>query len=464
MSQAISKYAAWVSKSDHDVPKLATDRARDAVIDTFACMIAGCNEPVVRKLLTGLSERDQATPIIGTKKRLGPQLAALINGTSAHALDYDDNFDPALAHASAVLVASLLSSQSLEELSGRQFLRAYIVGLEVMANIGLALNPHHREIGWHATSTLGAIGASAACCHAKALDAESTANALSLAVSMAGGTTVQFGYDAKPIHAGLAARAGVESSEWAELGVSANHGAFDEEFGLRDLFAMPLERRERLFDSLPKHRDFGLSTDYEPSLLGKVWSIEQFGLLPKRSANCGSAHGLYETLGLEALDVSPGEIATIDIHIPRALRKNLRFDRPSTPAEAKFSASYAVALALKGKSAGLGAFLEEQLSDPDLISVVEKTDVIEATDLSPHESAGRVEIKFTSGAEVSIDCKWEDVPGSKIRPFDHEMLRAKLQECVAWSEAELDPSSAFKALRALYSESSMSEILVNTGL
>src|SRR5690606_852739 len=139
-----------------------------------------------------------------------PPWAALVNGAAAHALDFDDNFDPAKAHASAVLVPAILAlaegRAGEPPISGFAMLDAYIVGLQIMGRTGQGVNPYHRDRGWHATATLGAIGAAAACARLLRLSAGQAAHALSLATSMASGSMAQFGTMAKPLHAGLAAK------------------------------------------------------------------------------------------------------------------------------------------------------------------------------------------------------------------------------------------------------------------
>ncbi|MGO6667786.1 MmgE/PrpD family protein, partial [Rhizobium ruizarguesonis] len=143
---------------------VAMDRARDAVVDTIGCMIAGRADESVAALTRAFDGEIAG----GGKARLvtggsaSPSFAALINATAAHALDFDDNFHPARAHASAVLVPALLAVlTSCKVTSGRRFLEAYLAGLEAQAAVGFGVNPSHYNRGWHATATVGSIGAAA---------------------------------------------------------------------------------------------------------------------------------------------------------------------------------------------------------------------------------------------------------------------------------------------------------------
>ena len=140
--------------------------------------------------------------------------AALVNGTAAHALDFDDNFDPAKAHASAVLVPAILALAEQEGASGRACLDAYIAGLQILGRVGQGVNPAHRNRGWHATATVGAIGAAAACARLLRLDARARPPTRCRSrPAWPAGFMSQFGTMTKPVHAGLAAKAGVHGRE-----------------------------------------------------------------------------------------------------------------------------------------------------------------------------------------------------------------------------------------------------------
>lgn len=69
--------------------------ARDAIIDTLACMVAGRNDQstqTVMKAFAVSGGAGEALLVDGTAA--SPLIGALVNGTAAHALDYDDNFLP----------------------------------------------------------------------------------------------------------------------------------------------------------------------------------------------------------------------------------------------------------------------------------------------------------------------------------------------------------------------------------
>ncbi|MEL7454461.1 MAG: MmgE/PrpD family protein [Pseudomonadota bacterium] len=168
--------ADWTAKTSRDWPTEAKETARRALIDIVACMIPGANEPVTRKCYDVVSHWGEGrSRTIGFEKALSSPLAALVNGTNAHALDFDDNFDPAKAHATAVIVPALLALADERDMGTDDLIDAYIVGLQILGRVGQAVNPYHRNRGWHATATLGAIGAAAASARLLRLNTDQTA-------------------------------------------------------------------------------------------------------------------------------------------------------------------------------------------------------------------------------------------------------------------------------------------------
>ena len=143
-------------------------------------------------------------------------------------MDFDDYDLASVSHPSAVLVPALIALGEERCASGSEILDAYIVGLEVIARVGMAVNMSHYALGWHATATIGAIGAAAACARIMNLNAEEIANAISLATSMASGYKSQFGTMAKPVHAGLAAKSGVIAAAMGAAGITASSDTLDD--------------------------------------------------------------------------------------------------------------------------------------------------------------------------------------------------------------------------------------------
>src|SRR5436309_1748530 len=192
-------------------PDEARCAAARAVLDTIGVMLAGALEPCARAVqqVLALEVSSGTCTVVGTAQRAAATGAALANGTAAHAHDFDDMCFVSLAHPSAPRVAAGLAAAELAGASGRAMLDAYVVGFELEARFGRAMNPRHYQRGWHCTSTLGTMGAAAASSRLLGLTPDLTAHALAIAASEASGLKENFGTMVKPLHSALAARNGV---------------------------------------------------------------------------------------------------------------------------------------------------------------------------------------------------------------------------------------------------------------
>ena len=419
-------YGGWLADAPGTWPDAALTAAQNAFIDTLGVAIPGAVEPVTRKVFATVRPwGDGPCTVMGSEVRLAAPWAALANGTAAHALDFDDNFDPAKAHASAVLVPAILALAEQERASGRACLDAYIAGLQIMGRVGQGVNPAHRNRGWHATGTVGAIGAAAACARLLRLPEREAAFALSIATSLAGGFMAQFGTMTKPVHAGFAAQAGVMAASLAREGIDAGLGALDGPIGMNRLMVGPDldELRANL-----THIEHGQTLRFETASIGEPLLILSSGLKVKRFPNCGSAHRAMD--GLLVLREQHGfaakEIAEIKVSAPASHLANLMYEDPRTPAQAKFSLEYALAtIALHGRCA-LGDFTEAAVSTPEtrqLFPLVRRVPV----DKGEGEFPTRVEVALRDGTTHTIDI--EMPVGSLAAPLSGEQYATKFDEC-----------------------------------
>src|SRR3954468_1909624 len=315
-SNPVLAYGNWLATTPADWPETAWQAARRAFVDTIAVAVPGATEPVTRKVFETVRPWGEgSSTVILQSACLPAPWAALVNGTAAHALDYDDNFDPAKAHASAVLVPAILALGEQQAADGRSCLDAYIAGLQILGRVGQGVNPAHRNRGWHATATVGAIGAAAACARLLKLDAMRSAFAISIATSVAAGFMSQFGTMTKPVHAGLAAKSGLLAASLARAGIDAGLDTLDGPNGMQRLMVGP--DYQALRDGLT-HVEHGQNLRFETEGVGEPLLILASGLKQKRFPNCGSAHramdGLAELVARHGFTAA--EIAAIDVRAP----------------------------------------------------------------------------------------------------------------------------------------------------
>src|SRR5215510_3372797 len=247
--RATSHLAEFVTKSRwEDCPAEAVEAARRAILDCLGVMLAGSVEPAAR-IVTDVARAEGGSPlatVVGTSLRTGAVWAALANGTAAHALDFDDTNFAMLGHPSAPVLAAALAAGELALADGRAVTHAFLLGFEVETTLAEVINPAHYEHGWHATCTLGTIGAAAAAARLLGLDGAQTRHALAVAASQSSGLKENFGTMTKPFHAGHAARSGVLAALLAREGWTASEHALDGPQGFFNVLGAGARRIEAL--------------------------------------------------------------------------------------------------------------------------------------------------------------------------------------------------------------------------
>ncbi len=437
---ATRRLGQWVAEAPRAWSEEAERRAASAFVDTVACMLAGADDPAPRAAHAGVARWGTGgATVAGSPHRLPAPWAALVNGTAAHALDYDDILEISNAHVSAVLVPALLALGQERDADGASCVDAFIVGVEVLARLGEALNKTHYFRGWHTTSTLGAPAAAAACARLLRLDAPRTTAALSLATSLASGGKRQFGTMAKPLHAGLAAKNGIMAAALAEAGVTAAADAYEGERGFVDLFAgVP---RERL--------DTAVADFAGPS------AIERHGLWQKVYPCCGSVHRSLDAL----LDMRgegglrPQAVAEIDALLPEIEMHNLPYETPADAMQARFSLPYLLASALADGRLALDAFSEAALARPAVRTLIPRIrmrpDPSQGSDANVKEAPIRatVTVRLADGAERSRTV--QEPRGHPCLPIGRDALHAKFVDCASRALPPTQHDAAFEALAGL---------------
>ncbi len=414
MTTPLSAYGAWLADSPRTWDA-ATMAAQRGFIDTLGVALLGAAEPVTARALAAVTLWGSGPArVIGHAAALPAPHAALVNGTAAHALDFDDNFDPGKAHASAVLIPTILAVADEVGATGADLIDAYAAGLQILGRIGDGENPAHRRRGWHGTATIGTFGAAAAAARLMRLDAAQCAHALSLASSRAGGFISQFGTMAKPLHAGLAAQTGVMAASLARAGITASDAILEGPTGLTGLMV------SADFDQ-SREGAAGFVTD----AIGTPPMLLSPGLRPKRFPNCGSAHRAMDALLLLLTRHRAADIRHICVHAPAMHLRNLAFTDPHTADEAKFSLEHALAILLVDGACGLHHFTDAAVARADLRA---RYPLVERWPFPDEEHVPtRVEIRLSDGSTDSESIT--HAVGSPQRPFSEAEMWEKFTLC-----------------------------------
>ncbi|HMB36356.1 MAG TPA: MmgE/PrpD family protein [Methylomirabilota bacterium] len=415
--RATSHLAEFVTKSRwEDCPAEAVEAARRAILDCLGVMLAGSVEPAAR-LVTDVARAEGGSPlatVVGTPLRTGAVWAALANGTAAHALDFDDTNFAMMGHPSAPVLAAALAAGELTLADGRALVHAFLLGFEVETTMAAVMNPPHYEKGFHATGTLGTMGAAAAAGRLLGLDPGQTRAALALAASQASGLKENFGTMTKPFHAGHAARSGVLSALLAREGFTASEQAIE---GPQGYFAVlgAGKREEQHLESL-----------------GAPWKILTSGVAVKPYPSCACTHSIIESaLELQRTHrITPEQIAEVTVGVHAAVPRILIHSRPRSGLEAKFSGEFSAAAALCEGRVGMATFRDDKTDDPAIAKLMRRVRLVVDPeipgDMERHMWT-RVTVRFQDGREVSIAPR--PVPGHPELPLSKDQLREKFMDC-----------------------------------
>lgn len=360
-----------------DLPDDVVTTARHAILDWFGCALAGSGEPLAGILRDEFTDADGPCTIVGSDRRAGVLRAALVNGATGHALDFDDTSPTMGAHASVPLLPAVLAVAEADRRSGADVLTAYVVGMEIQSRIGTSIGQEHYGKGWHTTPTIGVFGSAAAASWLMGLDADGFGAAMGIAASNASGVKANFGTMTKPLHPGQAAERGVMAARLARRGYTSNSSAIEGNQGFAQAAgngALDRERMERLD--------------------GK-WATPK--TLFKFHAACHLTHaGIEATRAVLAGGVDPASIEAIEMTVNPSILDVCGIPEPTTGLEAKFSLTGTQALLVNGvDTAAVESYTDEPINRPDVQAFIPKVSI--ATDDSLISMATTVSVRTSEG-------------------------------------------------------------------
>lgn len=381
---------------------LRTDLA-GRVLDLLGNSLAALGEKpaeVITNVVTAWGGVPAATAL-GVGKLPAPS-AALVNGTLAHSLDFDDTHLPSVLHPSSAVIPAALAVAERTGASGPSFLDAATVGIEVTCRLGMAgydeenANSVFFDRGQHATAICGAVGAAVAAGMLLGLDADGLTSAIGIACSMGAGVIEanRTGGTVKRVHCGWAAHAGVVAAEMAQHGLTGPPTVLEGRFGFLQAFCGDQ------FDITRVTRDLGEQWD-TPGIFFKPYPCNHF-----------THAGVDAALRLRRSGVDPARITSITLGVPEPVLRTIgepieEKRRPRSGYHGAFSGPYTVAAALLG-GGGLGVFHEDftdsAVRDPARLAIADKVNVIadaECTRIFPRQFPAVLTVELDDGSTRS---------------------------------------------------------------
>ena len=425
-----AKLAGFVTDLNYEaIPRKAVDAAKIAVRDGLGVALAGSREEDAR-IAAEIARQEGAreeTSVIGQGFKTSALNGALANGTAAHALDFDHSFTMMGQPTAPIVPATFALGESLGA-SGSRMIEAYVAGFEVTAKLVQSLRDSGHD-GWHAPSTLGSFGASAACGKLLGLDAVQMQMALGITASMASGIVANFGTMTKPLHVGLGARNGVLAAKLARGGYTANAKAIEGGFGFYQVL----------------HQDAPIN---EPAIeeLGRSYALVTDGLRIKPYPCGGLTHQVIDSvLEFRAQHGLTAEmIERIDVDVVKHTFDRIVFRVPQTGIQGKFCMPYLVARAIIDGKIGLHIFTDSAVRDQNVLKLAERVQMNLDPNLKKTDAAGRpcrVTIRLKNGQTFVREA--QHAKGGPEHPMTEDELRGKFTEC---AREALDASSAARAL------------------
>lgn len=444
-----------------DLDEADVAAARRLLLDHVAVAAFGSTvEPgrLVREHVLGdVGGTGPALPVIGTPERAPAVAAAMANAVAAACFEFDDTHTAGSLHPGSVVHPAALAAAAVSGCDERTFVRAVVIGYEVMCRVGRAANPlAHRARHFHPTATTGHFGAAAAAAVCLGLDVATTVAALTLSGTAAGGN-MQFvleGGWTKQVHPAFAVQRGVLGAQLAARGFP---GVADPLGGPRAFLASQSEdpRPERLLEGLGTARR----------------EVRHTGIKPYPT--CRNTQGPLDALlavrrehGVTADEVSSVTFGLIGngvrtVFEPRDIRR-----RPRTFAEAQFSMPFVAAVALADGRVGLDQLRPERMADPALLPLMDAVTCVHDPELDaryPRAWPAWVEVTTTGGARLRAAV--EHPHGDPDDPLDDGELVAKVADVCAGVYPPERQAAIVAAVERLPEDGSLAELvsLLGTG-
>lgn len=422
-----------------DLPARTVEVTKQDILDTLGCCIAGSTAAAAQEVLE-LGREFAGTPqstVIAFGDRIPAPMAAFINATMGHALDFDDTHDKAVLHVGPASVSAALAvSERAGKIDGRTLITAIALGNEVICRMGLATKIPLQQGGWMFSPLYGYFGAAASAGKILGLSQEQIINAFGIAYCQAAGN-LQVNIDdehalTKRMQIGFASKGGLMAALLAQKGLTGARNSMEGRWGLYNLHHRGEYYRAALVD--------GLGTVFESGNL----SFKPYSCCRQIHAHVDAALKLRRDH-----DLKPSDIREVTIFVntdPHWLCHPLELRRhPLEEVHAQFSIPYSVAVALTKGKVLIDDFRPAALKDEAVARVAEKVipkfDPSLPTRIIP---PARMEILTRDGAKLTAEVV--DAKGHPNNPMSWEELGAKFRDCVAHSAQPLPAENVARAL------------------
>ena len=392
MTNVTEKMAEFCEKIKFEIlPEEVVKRAKLLILDTVGIIIRARHDAESTKsLISAVNKLDLNNgncQVFSDKSKYVPSAAALINGTLAHSLDFDDTHAEASLHSSAPILAAAFAAAQMKNCSGQELITACVLGYEIQIRLGLAGGSSaHYKRGFHPTATCGIFGAAAAAGYIVGLSKEQFISAFGIALSQSSGS-MQFLNDGswtKRSHVGQAAQNGLNAAILAGEDFKGPKEAFEGKWGYLNSFVSGGDLSKALEGLGEKFETLNLGVKPYPSCRYSHAAIDG-SLELKKEIN-------FDVNDLEDVDVGLSETALNIIGYPIEEKQN-----PENVVDGQFSMPFCAALVLRNGSFTWDDY-KSNLKNDDILNLCKKVNVSpnkQAEECCPKYMSANVKIKVS---------------------------------------------------------------------
>ncbi|MFA5663202.1 MmgE/PrpD family protein [Castellaniella sp.] len=400
-----------------DLPDAVQEKARVHLLDTFGLALASLTQPFAAPSIQGIiaAGAPGRCVVLGTGHRLSARDAAMANGLLMHGLDFDDTHMASIIHASVASLPAALSLGEHLDVSWKEMLVAYVVGMEVAIRIGAAVKGGFHEVGFHATGVVSHFSSATVAGRLLGLTASQICAAQGIAASTAAGVQVflEEGAWTKRLHPGWGALSGITAAYMAQAGFLGPSRPYEGKFGL---FETHLHGARASMDAISVG-------------LGSEWRMLETAIKPYPI--CHFNHACVEASIRLSAQVRErlGEVEEIIAILPEptlhiVAEPAFKKQRVTTDYEAKFSVQYGIAASLVRGKFGMQELSPESILNPQFAALAARVrcQPEEHTEF-PKYFSGKVTVRFSNGDTLS-----EHIPvnlGAGSRPLSWDQVSSK---------------------------------------
>jgi len=437
-----------------DIPPEVIRLAQGLFLDGLGVTLAGSTEEGSRILQAHVRQmggRAEAI-VVGAGFMAPVAKAALVNGASGHAMDYDDTqlstskegVYGLLTHPTVPVLAASLAVGEKQRVAGKDLLLAYILGVEVECRIADAINPRHYLSGFHSTATIGGLGAVTAVGKLLGLREEPLVRALGIAASMSAGLRENFGTMTKPLHAGRSAENGITAAQLAEKGFTAAHNI--------------LEAKRGFFNAMAG----GYDEAKIAGRLGRPYFMQEPGISIKPYPSGSLSHPAQDVI-LDLVrkhDLHAGDIEAIEVGTNSNVPNALIYPMPKTALEGKFSIPFCMAIAVLERKAGIAQFRDRKVRDPRVVELMKRVTLYvdqELEALGYDQVRSRVRVKLKDGR--TVEGRADVARGHPLKPMSWAEIGEKFRDCARLVLSHKDTEGAIELVANLDHARSLSALV-----